>query len=108
MEISRDRVNHTISLSQQPYIVNPSKAHLRGVDHLARYVKGSRDMLLTFGGSDESEVLLFCYTDAAHLQDQSAKPRMGYTFFLNLAQYTLNQLKATLCRTLRANLKQRR
>lgn len=40
--------------------VNPSKAHLRGVDHLARYVKGSRDMLLTFGGSDESEVHLFC------------------------------------------------
>jgi hypothetical protein len=44
--------------------VNPSKAHLRGVDHLARYVKGSRDMLLTFGGSDESEVHLFCNTDA--------------------------------------------
>jgi hypothetical protein len=154
VEISRDRVNHTISLSQQPYIdkivqsnevhdksakpipmqpqadynspgdgtnppiqkqvgefrfladrtrpdiqaavgilgsnsVNPSKAHLRGVDHLARYVKGSRDMLLTFGGSDESEVHLFCYTDAAHLQDQSAKPRMGYAFFLNLESGTV-------------------
>ena len=37
--------------------VNPSKAHLRGVDH---HVKGSGDMLLTFGGSDESEVHLFC------------------------------------------------
>ena len=41
-------------------------------------------MLLTFGGFDESEVHLFCYTDAAHLQDQSAKPRMDYAFFLNL------------------------
>ncbi len=121
VEISRDRVNYTISLSQQPYIdkivqsnavydksakpipmqsqadynspgdgtnppiqkqvgefrfladrtrpdiqilgsnsVNPSKAHLRGVDHLARYVKGSRDMLLNFGGSDESLLLYRC------------------------------------------------
>ena len=41
-------------------------------------------MLLIFGGSNESEVHLFCYTDAAHLQDQSAKPRMDYAFFLNL------------------------
>ena len=154
VEITRDRVNHTLSLSQQPFIdkivknnevgeksakpipmqpqadyntlgdgtnppiqkqvgefryladrtrpdiqaavgilgssaVNPNKAHLRGVDHLARYVKGSRDMLLTFGGTDDSKVELFCYTDAAHLQDNSSKPRMGYAFFLNLESGTV-------------------
>ena len=154
VEIQRDRKNHTLSLSQQPYIdkiitsnqvndksakpipmqpqadynpseegifppiqkqvgefrfladrtrpdiqtavgilgsnaVKPNKAHLRGVDHLARYVKGSRDLLLTFGGFDDSKVELFCYTDAAHLQDQSTKPRMGYAFFLNLHSGTV-------------------
>ena len=154
VEIKRDRVNHTLSLSQQPFIdkivqnnevgeksaipipmqpqadyntpgdgtyppiqkqvgefrfladrtrpdiqaavgilgssaVMPNKAHLKGVDHLARYIKGSRDMLLTFGGSDDSKVELFCYTDAAHLQDTTSKPRMGYAFFLNLESGTV-------------------
>ena len=154
VEIKRDRVNHTLSLSQQPFIdkivqnnevgeksaipipmqpqadyntpgdgtyppiqkqvgefrfladrtrpdiqaavgilgssaVKPNKAHLKGVDHLARYIKGSRDMLLTFGGSDDSKVELFCYTDAAHLQDTTSKPRMGYAFFLNLESGTV-------------------
>jgi hypothetical protein len=69
--------------------VMPNKAHLKGVDHLARYIKGSRDMLLTFGGSDDSKVELFCYTDAAHLQDTTSKPRMGYAFFLNLESGTV-------------------
>eukprot|EP01035_Chromulina_nebulosa_P025366 gene25366-33109_t len=154
VEIKRDRVNHTLSLSQQPFIdkivknndggeksaipipmqpqadyntpgdgsnppiqkqvgefrfladrtrpdiqaavgilgssaVKPNKAHLKGVDHLARYIKGSRDMLLTFGGSDDSKVELFCYTDTAHLQDTTSKPRMGYAFFLNLESGTV-------------------
>jgi len=153
VEIKRDRVNHTLSISQQPYIdkiisnndvndkgakpipmnpqadyntagdgsippiqkqvgefrfladrtrpdiaaavgilgsnaVKPNKAHLRGVDHLARYLKGSRDLLLTFGGFN-SEVKLFGYTDAAHLQDMSSKPRLGYSFFLNLDSGTI-------------------
>ena len=67
---------------------NPTKAHLKGVEHLARYLKGTKDLALILGGDDQV-VKLFGYTDASHLPDDSSKPRLGYCFFLNLTSGTI-------------------
>jgi len=61
---------------------NPSSSHTKGVHQLGRYLKGTTDYAITLGGDDE-RVLLFGYTDASHLPDDSSKPRLAYCFFLN-------------------------
>ena len=66
----------------------PTKAHLKGIEHLARYLKGTKDNEIVLGGMDEV-VKLFGYTDASHLPDSSSKPRLGYCFFLNLTSGTI-------------------
>ena len=67
---------------------NPTKAHLKGIEHLAGYLKGTQDLALVLGG-DDTEVKLFGYTDASHLPDDTSKPRLGYCFFLNLTSGTI-------------------
>ena len=154
VDIKRDRVAHTISLSQQPYIekiiksnsipensesvsipmsdtadfatlgdgtvppiqdkvgqfrflpdrtrpdiatavgvlgsatAKPTKAHLRGVNHLAKYLKSTKELELVLGGLDD-EVNLFGYTDASHNPDKTSRPRLGYCFYLNLESGTI-------------------
>jgi len=149
VDIKRDRVAHTISLSQKPYIekiiksnsipegsesvpipmsdtvdyatlgdgslpliqdkvgqfrflpdrtrpdiatavgilgsaaAKPTRAHLRGVNHLAKYLKSTKELELVLGGLDD-EVKLFGYTDASHNPDKTSRPRLGYCFYLNL------------------------
>mmetsp|Transcript_29793 Transcript_29793/g.40907 ORF Transcript_29793/g.40907 Transcript_29793/m.40907 type:complete len:1150 (+) Transcript_29793:1094-4543(+) len=67
----------------------PTKAHLKGIEHLARYLQGTKDDEIVLGGMDET-VKLFGYTDASHLPDNSSKPRLGYCFFLNLTSGTIH------------------
>ena len=62
---------------------NPTPTHLRGVEHLGRYLKGSTDYAIKFGGTNQ-EINLFGYSDASHLPHGDSKPRLGYCFFLNL------------------------
>ena len=154
VDIKRDRVAHTISLSQQPYIdkiiksnsipedsesvpipmsdtvdyatlgdgsqpliqdkvgqfrflpdrtrpdiatavgilgsaaAKPTRAHLRGVNHLAKYLKSTKELELVLGGLDD-EVNLFGYTDASHNPDKTSRPRLGYCFYLNLESGTI-------------------
>ena len=67
---------------------NPTKAHYKGIEHLAQYLQGTKDLPLILGG-DDKVVKLFGYTDASHLPDDSSKPRLGYCFFLNLTSGTI-------------------
>jgi hypothetical protein len=66
----------------------PHQTHHKGIKHLARYLKGSRDIPLILGGTDQ-EIDLFGYVDASHLPDKTSKPRLGYCFFLNLQSGTI-------------------
>jgi len=66
----------------------PHQMHHKGIKHLARYLKGSRDIPLILGGTDE-DINLFGYADASHLPDKTSKPRLGFCFFLNLQSGTI-------------------
>ena len=66
----------------------PTRAHLRGVNHLAKYLKSTKELELVLGGLDD-EVNLFGYTDASHNPDKTSRPRLGYCFYLNLESGTI-------------------
>ena len=66
----------------------PHQMHHKGIKHLARYLKGSRDIPLILGGTDE-DINLFGYADASHLPDKTSKPRLGFCFYLNLHSGTI-------------------
>ena len=66
----------------------PHQTHHKGIKHLARYLKGSREIPLILGGNDP-EVELFGYVDASHLPDETSKPRVGFCYFLNLLSGTI-------------------
>ena len=145
IELKRDFINHTIELSQKPYIVkylsdfvdpnasvkqiplpstvdystkgdlppildkvgslrfladrtrpdiltavgsigsaaaNPTVDHVRGADHIGRYLAATKDKGVVLGGLD-TKVNLFGYSDASHLPHGDSKPRIGYCFYLN-------------------------
>ena len=65
-----------------------TRAHLRGVNHLAKYLANTKELELVLGGFD-SDILLFGYTDASHNPDKTSRPRLGYCFFLNLESGTI-------------------
>jgi hypothetical protein len=67
----------------------PSVNHLRGVDHIGRYLKGTSDERIQLGGTDD-EIKLFGYCDASHLPHGDSKPRLGYCFFLNKQSGTVH------------------
>jgi hypothetical protein len=60
----------------------PHQTHRKGIKHLARYLKGSREIPLILGGNDPE--VEFGYVDASHLPDETSKPRVGFCYFLNL------------------------
>ena len=62
---------------------NPTVDHVRGVDHIGRYLEATKDKCVTLGGRD-TRVNLFGYSDASHLPHGDSKPRLGYCFYLNL------------------------
>jgi hypothetical protein len=66
----------------------PTRAHLRGVNHLAKYLAQSKELELVLGGLDDN-VILFGYTDASHNPDKTSRPRLGYCFYLNLESGTI-------------------
>jgi hypothetical protein len=67
----------------------PTINHLRGVDHIGRYLKGTNEEYVKLGGTDQ-EIKLFGYCDASHLPAVDSKPRLGYCFFLNKQSGTIH------------------
>jgi hypothetical protein len=67
---------------------DPTINHIRGVDYLGRYLKGTIDSHLVLGGNDK-KIKLFGYCDASHLPNVDSKPRLGYCFYLNLVSGTI-------------------
>ncbi|TFY51243.1 hypothetical protein EVG20_g11092 [Dentipellis fragilis] len=68
------------SLSQ--FMANPGRAHLAAVKRVLRYIKGTLDLALVYGG-DLPQCVPVGYTDADHGNDPNAhKSVSGYAFFL--------------------------
>jgi hypothetical protein len=67
---------------------NPTVDHVRGADHIGRYLNTTKDKSVILGGLD-TEVKLFGYSDASHLPHGDSKPRIGYCFYLNLNSGTI-------------------
>jgi hypothetical protein len=64
---------------------NPSKIHIRGCNHLDRFLLGSKSTGIRLGGSDKI-IKLFAYSDASYI---SGATRLGYCFFLSLDSGTI-------------------
>ena len=61
----------------------PTKTHLRGCNHLDRFLIGSSTNGITLrgGNNPNKEIRLFAYSDASYINGNT---RIGYCFFLNL------------------------
>ena len=64
------------------YATKPSKVHMKGCDHLDRYLHATADLGITYGGADK-EVKLFGFSDASYIPYADSKSQLGYCFFLN-------------------------
>ncbi len=65
------------------YSSNPKKVHWKAVKRVLRYVKGTLDYSLTFGGTS-STTSLIGYTDSDWASDkESQQSTSGYVFFLS-------------------------
>jgi hypothetical protein len=68
---------------------NPSDNHLKGLEHLNRYLIGSSQEKLTFGGADK-EIKLFGFSDASYISKGDSKSQLAYCFFLNKTSGTIS------------------
>src|ERR1700749_4250076 len=58
--------------------VNPGRVYWNAAKHVVRYLKGTRDLRLTFGSTSEG---LIGYSDASHgSEDLGWKSMSGYVF----------------------------
>jgi hypothetical protein len=60
---------------------NPGNEHLKGLNHVNKYLLNTIDESITLGG--DSDVELFGFSDAAFIRDGDSKPQYGYCFYLN-------------------------
>ena len=70
---------------------DPHRNHVRGLEHLAKYLRSSEGEGLTLGGDPEIE--LFGFSDASFISHGDSKSQLAYCFFLNRTSGTIS------CRT---------
>jgi hypothetical protein len=68
---------------------NPSDNHLKGLEHLNRYLIGSSQEKLILGGIDR-EIKLFGFSDASYITKGDSKSQLAYCFFLNKTSGTIS------------------
>ena len=66
----------------------PSSNHISGLKHINRYLKGTTDKRLTFGG-DDREINLFGFSDASYVTKHDSLSQLAYCFFLNKTSGTI-------------------
>src|SRR3954453_10899286 len=77
----RDRISHMLSLTSR-YQSNPGTEHWTAVKNILKYLKRTKDMVLTYGGDEE--LVVTSYTDASWDTDpDDSKSQSGYVFILN-------------------------
>ena len=66
----------------------PSDNHISGLKHINRYLQGSKNKKLTFGGVDK-EINLFGMNDASYVSKGDSLSQLAYCFFLNKTSGTI-------------------
>jgi hypothetical protein len=66
----------------------PTNNQMKGLEHLNRYLIGSSNEKLVFGG-DDNEIKLFGYSDASYISKGDSKSQLAYCFFLNKTSGTV-------------------
>ncbi len=64
------------------FLDNPGRPHWDAAKHVLQYLKGTRTLSLTYGGSDETHGLDI-FTDADGMSLENRKAISGYAFILN-------------------------
>ena len=68
------------ALSQ--YSVDPGEEHWTAAKRVLRYLKGTRDLALTYGGPEDWDDVLESYSDADWASNDDRKSISGFTFLL--------------------------
>ena len=83
MLCTRPDVSYALSRCSR-YQQNPGDSHWVAVKHILKYLRRTKDMFLVFGGLDNEELNVKCYTDASFQTDvDDSKSQSGYVFILN-------------------------
>ena len=64
------------------YKGNPGRAHQIAVENILKYMRRTKDWLLTLGGSDDLRVIGYCYADFQTDRD-NLRSHSGWVFTLN-------------------------
>lgn len=78
---TRPDLSHSVSYLSQ-FSSNPTEEHWRLVVHLLRYLKGTRDYCLSFGGSS-TQPSIIAYSDADYAQNSDRKSFTGFVLKLS-------------------------
>ena len=66
------------------YQQNPGMDHWTAVKNILKYLRRTKDRMLVFGGLQNQELTVQCYTDASFQTDiDDSKSQSGYVFMLN-------------------------
>lgn len=80
-QVTRPDINFPVILLSR-FLINPQKSHWLGVKRIMRYLMGTLNMKLTYGGIQQNTVVGFCDSDyAADIDDR--KSTSGYVFVRN-------------------------
>ena len=81
MVCTRPDVAYALSMTSR-YQQNPGEGHWIAVKNILKYLKGTKDLFLIYGGQEELRVK--CYTDASFQTDRDdCKSQSGNVFVLN-------------------------
>ncbi|OJT02422.1 Copia protein [Trametes pubescens] len=77
------------------FMANPGKPHWQAVKRIFQYLKGTRDYILTVGGSGTSQPLAYCDADWGNDPD-TAKSTSGYAIFIGQGCVSWSAKKQTV------------
>lgn len=81
--VSRPDISFAVGAVSR-YLENPSSAHVNAVKRIIRYLNGTKNFGIEYGGLSTSSTMLKGYTDSDHAHDiDTRRSTSGYVFLLN-------------------------
>ena len=94
MLCTRPDIAHAVSLTSR-YQSDPGMGHWIAVKNILKYLRRTKDMVLSYGG--DSELVVTSYTDASWNTDpDDSKSQSGYVFILNGAAVSWRSAKQSV------------